>query len=1025
MKHSYSHVSENSKHLMYFCSLITLFFSIISVNATTYYLSSSGSDLNNGLSSSTPWKTINKLNSITLNSGDYVLFKRGDTFKGTINGKKNVTFGAHGSGAKPIISGSQQITSTGWTQYTASGSGHIYYKAIGNTMDVMSSAYAPNLYYNGKLMVPARFPNSGYITADAITEIYPGSYCCQYTLAFKHAWLLTQFSSSDVINSHVTAYTHWDINTEKITSYNPSTGYFTIDSMRGNFDGYHRYYLSRKLVYLDTINEWYYDGNTIYMWFPSTSGPVSTDVIEAFSKTTFSMGNPVNVFGIAAYSSNGIKINDLEFRYWQNCGVWLPHDTNAYVYNCTFNNCNMGIWAPGSNDYPNVNLQIRNCNFENILRVGVDVGYGNNSTIANNTFKNVCETDIKNGIGQSGLNDKWGGKGIFGVAINHYGSNTIIELNRVYNTGRSAIDAGGSNTYIRKNVINVSCINHNDAAGIRAKAYSIVESNIITNTIGYSYDHRWNGARGIYPDFADYVTIKNNTVANCFWGIGLTNSKNNTISNNTIYAHSYFGFSMNRKTAGQLNNTVKKNIFFGLDHTSITLDWENQVSGADNACVLDSNKYWTPYSYYPLVQYRDDSNNPYTLYDLKQWQDKPSWTKDDHSTKEFIFMNEPYKVNNTIGSDKIVNGSFNSNSTGWTPGGMVTHSYPGGIYGMTGKCAMIEYNSGWEGYYSQSNIPLTTNKYYKINFTLKSSAVMRGKKFRIQLVQGSEAIYDRQFKADTVATSYWCIVKANATLNATLHFIFPGTTATGEYFYIDNVTMFEANAIELDPSFKFPIYINDTSITRNFTLSPYTYLDLDSNTVTSNQLTLGAFTSKILIRTGIKTNISGPTALCPSDSTLLDAGSGFKTYQWYKNGVLIPGAINYQYTVNYSNAGNYYCLVTEHNGYDWQSQTVTITAKSASACQTGINEETNPLDVNIYPNPSAGNLFVEINSTIHQKLKLRISNLLGQCVYEENVEVVNISSTIFVSLPELAGGIYHINLVGNDKTVSKQLFISK
>ena len=94
----------------------------VHVNATTYYLSSSvGNDSNNGTSSSSPWKTLNKLNSFaaSLKPGDKVLFNRGDIFYGNITitaagtSSSVITYGTYGSGAAPIISGFSNVTA--WT----------------------------------------------------------------------------------------------------------------------------------------------------------------------------------------------------------------------------------------------------------------------------------------------------------------------------------------------------------------------------------------------------------------------------------------------------------------------------------------------------------------------------------------------------------------------------------------------------------------------------------------------------------------------------------------------------------------------------------------------------------------------------------------------------------------------------------------------------------------------------------------------------------------------------------------------
>lgn len=85
---------------------------------TTYYVSATGSDSNNGKSESAAWKTITKVESVcnagTILPGDKILFKRGDSFTGkviigSIWGKKAksgtaaspITFSAYGTGAKP------------------------------------------------------------------------------------------------------------------------------------------------------------------------------------------------------------------------------------------------------------------------------------------------------------------------------------------------------------------------------------------------------------------------------------------------------------------------------------------------------------------------------------------------------------------------------------------------------------------------------------------------------------------------------------------------------------------------------------------------------------------------------------------------------------------------------------------------------------------------------------------------------------------------------------------------------------
>ncbi len=78
--------------------------------AMDYYVSSSsGSDARSGLTVATAWKGFARLNAMTLQPGDQVMLKRGDTWNQTLHlrgkgtAQKLIHLGAYGKGAKPII----------------------------------------------------------------------------------------------------------------------------------------------------------------------------------------------------------------------------------------------------------------------------------------------------------------------------------------------------------------------------------------------------------------------------------------------------------------------------------------------------------------------------------------------------------------------------------------------------------------------------------------------------------------------------------------------------------------------------------------------------------------------------------------------------------------------------------------------------------------------------------------------------------------------------------------------------------
>lgn len=82
-----------------------------SLNAADYYIDPAGNDSNSGTSPATPWQSLGKVNGTVFQPGDNVLFKRGGTWTGTLSPQgsgtstSQITLGAYGTGAKPLING--------------------------------------------------------------------------------------------------------------------------------------------------------------------------------------------------------------------------------------------------------------------------------------------------------------------------------------------------------------------------------------------------------------------------------------------------------------------------------------------------------------------------------------------------------------------------------------------------------------------------------------------------------------------------------------------------------------------------------------------------------------------------------------------------------------------------------------------------------------------------------------------------------------------------------------------------------
>src|SRR5437588_10058660 len=90
--------------------LVILIAVTASSSATTYYVDAVyGNDAYNGISTSTAWKTLAKVNFRSFLAGDQILLRRGQTWRETLNvtssgtATSRITYGAYGTGINPVL----------------------------------------------------------------------------------------------------------------------------------------------------------------------------------------------------------------------------------------------------------------------------------------------------------------------------------------------------------------------------------------------------------------------------------------------------------------------------------------------------------------------------------------------------------------------------------------------------------------------------------------------------------------------------------------------------------------------------------------------------------------------------------------------------------------------------------------------------------------------------------------------------------------------------------------------------------
>ena len=226
-------------------------------SATDYYVSSTGNDAANGLSTSTSWKTITKVNAeySFFKPGDRILFKRGDVFVGTLSITKSgsignpITIGAYGAGENPLFVGFTTVN--GWS----SVGGGIYSKIIKcESPPVMVTVDDENTGMG-------RFPNKGWMSIDSHNS----------NLSLTDADLYS--SISDWTGAEVVIRVNpYVINHLPISSHRGQTLTFTDRTVFNLEDGY-GYFIQNDLRTLDLYKEWYYNPqtSTFFMYFGSES----------------------------------------------------------------------------------------------------------------------------------------------------------------------------------------------------------------------------------------------------------------------------------------------------------------------------------------------------------------------------------------------------------------------------------------------------------------------------------------------------------------------------------------------------------------------------------------------------------------------------------------------------------------------------------------------------------------------------------------------------------------------------------
>ena len=576
--------------------IIAILFWTNSVHATNYYFSSvSGDDSRTSAqaqNSSTPWKTLSKLNSFfaSLSTGDSVLFKAGDTFTGSITvNKAGVIIGRYGTGADPVISG--WYTVPAWT--------NVGTNLWESTAAVSTLSTCKIISINGANIAKGRTPNSGYWT------------------------ILSRSTNSITDATHLNAsITNWTGATVVMRKYRWITDAFTITSASGgtlNFTntgdatqaGY-GYFIQDDVRCLDQVNEWTYNTSTKKITIYSVGSPTATIKVPA-AETAIDLNGFAN-----------ITIDRITMTGFNSYGVYGPGNDGTVVKNCSFNLIgNIAIYQYASGqDASNCNIQ--NNTITEIGSMGIYAGYSSGSTITGNTIIRV------------GRYPGMGGNGdVSYCGIVNVGDNQTTTYNTVRAAGYCGIRFDGNSALIQGNFIDSTNFVKDDGGGIYCYPNLLgpvdqnftqrtVRDNIVINSIGAidggAPSSSASEGMGIYADgTSPNIDFINNTIASCRLGLFLNGSHQVLVRGNTIYDCVRGLYLINYNDAiGIEDITVRGNIFVAKEADQYAAYYEPAASTMPATFDADSNVYARPIDDDNCIWYDASGTNYYVT--LAQWK---------------------------------------------------------------------------------------------------------------------------------------------------------------------------------------------------------------------------------------------------------------------------------------------------------------------------------------------------------------------------------------------------------------------
>src|SRR5690606_18002904 len=253
-------------------------------------------------------------------------------------------------------------------------------------------------------------------------------------------------------------------------------------------------------------------------------------------------------------------------------------------------------------------------------------------------------------------------------------NNSLIEYNRITNTGFNGIVFDGNGTQIKNNFIDGYCVLKNDGGGIYSYGGTglltvfkdrKVTGNIILNgkgtrdgtpTVAVTMKAHSSGI--FLDDNSNGIEVSGNTIANSnYSGIKIANSSNIVVKENTFYDSDHQVLLGNSSARGRNTRNIKinNNIFFSKHSDQYAYIFRSDYSDISSFGSFDQNYFARPFgdNHSITVSFKKGNNKVDDFLNLKRWQN--SFNKD-NSSKVMSRTANAFEIEKLIGKNLFSNG---------------------------------------------------------------------------------------------------------------------------------------------------------------------------------------------------------------------------------------------------------------------------------------------------------------------------------------------------------------------------------